>query len=389
MVGQRYTGASTANKSVDPPQAQIGQKQKHPIEGQRKEGFAKAGGHRTLFVFIIVAFINTGMLMSFGFPAGISKCEPLAIVAPDESISTEAADAENEMTALDRRMLKYFQSYFYVPPVPNKALGQQFPAKECGAAPAFDGFFALNSQQRSANNEDKWIYENLFKGKNISDPNKGNNAPGTYVEIGAFDGMRESNSRFFEMCLGWEGLLVEGQPGNYRGVLRDRPFAHKMSFAPSCDAEYERVNKTVQFANYPMTNSGLKGHAKTYDAKPHVDVPCGPFTPVLEDIFAFSNKRINFFSLDVEGSENLVLKTIDFSKVMIDVIMIEIANQHCRKGCEVREQVRQKMSTEGYLRYEGLIPKSDIYVHPKSLYQLPTTYTAASAPLGLHNRTRE
>jgi len=76
---------------------------------------------------------------------------------------------------------------------------------------------------------------------------------------------------------------------------------------------------------------------------------------------AFSNKRINFFSLDVEGSENLVLKTIDFSKVMIDVIMIEIQNQHCRGVCEVREQVRQKMSTEGYLRYEGLIPKSDIY----------------------------
>ena len=121
MVGQRYTGASTANKSVDPPQHQIGKKQKHPIEGRRKEGFAKAGGHRTLFVFIIVAFINTGMLMSFGFPAGISKCEPLAIVAPDESINTRAADAENDMTALDRRMLKYFQSYFYVPPVPNKA----------------------------------------------------------------------------------------------------------------------------------------------------------------------------------------------------------------------------------------------------------------------------
>ena len=190
--------------------------------------------------------------------------------------------------------------------------------------------------------------------------------------------MQESNSRFFEVCLGWKGLLVEGQPDNYRGVLRDRPLAHKMSFAPSCNAEYEKVNKTVQFAIYPMTNSGLKGHAKTYDAKPHIDVPCGPFTPVLEDIFAFSNKRINFFSLDVEGSENLVLETIDFSKVMIDVMMIEIQNNHCKKECEVREQVRQKMSTEGYLRYEALIPKSDIYVHQKSLYQLPPTYKAAT-----------
>eukprot|EP00986_Skeletonema_menzelii_P008740 scaffold3792_cov160-Skeletonema_menzelii.AAC.17 len=151
-----------------------------------------------------------------------------------------------------------------------------------------------------------------------------------------------------------------------------------MSFAPSCDAEYEKVNKTVQFANYRMTNSGLKGLAKAFDAHPHIDVPCGPFAPVLEDVFAFSNKRINFFSLDVEGAEYLVLKTIDFSKLTIDVIMIEIRNNYCKKKCEVREQVRQKMSAEGYLRYEGLIPKSDIHIHPKSIYQLPTTFKAAN-----------
>ena len=42
---------------------------------------------------------------------------------------------------------------------------RDFPAKECGAAPAFDEYFQLKSNQRSANNEDKWIYDNLFKGK--------------------------------------------------------------------------------------------------------------------------------------------------------------------------------------------------------------------------------
>jgi len=75
-----------------------------------------------------------------------------------------------------------------------------------------------------------------------------------------------------------------------------------------------------------------------------------------------------------------VLETIDFSKVMIDVMMIEVENSHCvrTEECEVRKQVRQKMASEGYHRYEDLIPKSDIYVHPKSPYQLPTKYIAAS-----------
>jgi hypothetical protein len=52
-----------------------------------------------------------------------------------------------------------------------------------------------------------------------------------------------------------------------------------MSFAPSCDADYERVNKTVEFYRYPMTNVGLPGKAKTYEGKPTVDVPCGPLGP--------------------------------------------------------------------------------------------------------------
>ena len=281
-------------------------------------------------------------------------------------ITTSAKDKEI-------RMVKYMQNYSYVPPTNSTTDVMHTTTKiECGLAPNYTEFFGLNSKFRSANNEDKWMYEHFFK------DTKAAAVKGTFVEIGGFNGMDESNSRFFENCLGWEGLLVEGQPDNFEKLRKNRPLSHKMSFAPSCDAEYERVNKTVQFARYPFLNSGLKGHAKTYDAKSHVDVPCGPFTPVLEDIFEFANRQINFFSLDVEGSEYRVLQTIDFSKVFIDVMMIEIQNNHCpRDTCEVREQVREKMTSEGYRRYEGLVPKSDIYVHPKSPFQLSSSYKAA------------
>jgi hypothetical protein len=55
--------------------------------------------------------------------------------------------------------------------------------------------------------------------------------------------------------------------------------------------------------------------------------------------------------------------------------MIEIENAHCDAllQCEVRERVREKMAEEGYLRYENLVPKSDVYVHPESSFQLPAT----------------
>ena len=92
--------------------------------------------------------------------------------------------------------------------------------------PNYTEFFGLSSKFRSANNEDKWIYENFFK------DTKAAAIKGTFVEIGGFNGMDESNSRFFENCLGWEGLLVEGQPENYEKLRNNRPLSHKMSFAP-------------------------------------------------------------------------------------------------------------------------------------------------------------
>lgn len=379
-LGQRFAGASNDKKKSDDQPTTEGRNTTSSSSPQMERFRHDVGRHkadRYRIPFIILVMSGTSVLVFFG-NFMYFMCDTLSAVPITVTAASMNDDEGTYMTASDRRMLKYFQSYFYVPPAPKNSF-DVFPTKECGAAPTFDAFFALGANRRSANNEDKWIYENLFLGR-MNNNSTGNAPEGTFVEIGAYNGMQESNSRFIEVCLGWEGLLVEGQPGNYRGVLQNRPFAHKMSFAPSCSAEYERVNKTVQFANYPLLNSGLKGHAKTYDAKPHVDVPCGPFTPVLEDIFAFANKRINFFSLDVEGSENHVLETIDFSKVMIDVMMIEVENNQCARTeeCEVRKQVRQKMASEGYHRYEDLIPKSDIYVHPKSPYQLPTKYIAAS-----------
>jgi FkbM family methyltransferase len=178
---------------------------------------------------------------------------------------------------------------------------------------------------------------------------------GTFVELGAFDGSIESNSMFFERCLGWKGLLIEGNPENFQKVLRNRPLSHRMSFAPSCDAEYEMVNKTVQFYRYPMTNVGLVGSAKTYEGKPTVDVPCGPLGPVLKDVFE-EEQRVAFFSLDVEGAEPMVLETIDFDSklIIIEVLMIEVENDNCRRVrvCETRDKVRAKMAKHGYRRYE-------------------------------------
>merc|ERR1712194_191261 len=248
------------------------------------------------------------------------------------------------------------------------------PIKKCGAGPDYAPWFGLPMEERSRENADKIIYELFFKNKQTF------NGSGTYVELGAFNGVKESNSRFFDDCLGWKGLLLEGNPMIYQRTIENRPFAHKMSFAPSCSASYEAVNKTVPFHRVLWTNGGMAGLAEAYDngsSKNIVEVPCGPLSPVLEDIFSDNHRgntqflpTLDFFSLDVEGAEFLVLSTIDFQAIRIHVLMIEVSNSFCKDDdCRVRKQVRAKMASEAYKRYTGLIDFSDLYVHPESPFQ--------------------
>ena len=161
-----------------------------------------------------------------------------------------------------------------------------------------------------------------------------------------------------------------------------------MSFAPTCAAPAS----TVPFHRVKFANAGLQGYALAYNkskAPPTVDLPCGPLSPVLADIFAVHDPHrdhknttsttttpvlrptLDFFSLEVEGVEALVLSTIDFHAVRINVLMIEIYSNFCKDNtCKSRQQVRAKMAKEGYLRYEGVVQASDVYVHPDSPYQI-------------------
>jgi hypothetical protein len=202
---------------------------------------------------------------------------------------------------------------------------------------------------------------------------KGRQFPGTYVELGAFSGMHESNTRFFDECLGWEGLLIEGNPLKFIELIANRPFAHKMSMAPSC----KKDGSSIQFHVSPFTNAGLEGKALAYANETTIDVPCGRFSPILAGIFR-GKESINFLSLDVEGAENFVLDAMEFSAFpRIDILLIEIENNYCppEVECHVRNDVRARMQSEGYLRYSDFIPRSDLYVHPQSNYQFARSET--------------
>jgi len=318
---------------------------------------------RKRYLCYVITCLSIALYMFISLPSFSVPSDHTRVHASSSTSVDRLANVRSANIGLS----KYYETYRFIPAAPRFE-HNSFPANECGDGPNFTSWFEQSKRHRSKYDEDVFIYNTFFKDSDIKN--------GTYIELGAFDGTTESNTRFFDKCLGWRGLLIEGNPENYQKVIANRPFANKMSFAPSCDAAYELENKTVEFYRYPLSNTGLVGSAKSYAGKPTVAVPCGPLSPVIEDIF--QEDHVNFFSLDVEGAEAMVLATIDFKKVGIDVIMIEILNNFCEEKCEVRDQVRAKMRKEGYKEYHDLVRKSDIYVHPNSAFQIPDSIAKPS-----------
>ncbi|KAL7564960.1 hypothetical protein ACA910_006112 [Epithemia clementina (nom. ined.)] len=266
--------------------------------------------------------------------------------------------------ALMDRIKYYKNRYNYKPSSTTAKSTGKSRDDLCGSYPHYENWFhQLDFIQRSSNNEDQIIYNTFFKNDTTH---------GTYVEIGAFDGVQESNTRFFDVCLGWSGLLVEGNPVMWDLLVRNRPNAHRMNFVPSCSLQEHAANKTVSFHPRVFTNAGVeaqdRGVRLAYNHLTDVvQVPCGNLWQVFLDVFP--QGRVSFWSLDVEGSEHLILEKMDFNKVFVEMLMVEVQNSFCRvnEPCESRDRSREILQTKnGYIRFSGRIPASDIFIHPLS-----------------------
>ena len=152
------------------------------------------------------------------------------------------------------------ERYNYIAPTPRNSTP---PTTECGIAPHYAPIFAQTMQHRSRLDEDKVIYNHFFRNSTVKGPHKN-------VEIGGFDGKTESNSRFFDVCLGWEGLLVEANPRTFQNLVVNRPHAHKASFAASCSVAEALAHKTVGFHDAIFSNAAQVDttNADAYKARP-------------------------------------------------------------------------------------------------------------------------
>jgi len=204
--------------------------------------------------------------------------------------------------------------------------------------------------QKSQTGQDKELYNKYWKNK----------CYGTFLEMGALDGSKFSNSWFYEKVLAWRGLCVEPNPLNYKKLLGNRPLCIDVNAAVT------KENGMLKFMQVEGYADALSGIVDAYDPRhleriqEEVKTKGGTMEIVdirgvtLHDLLAENNiDHVDFFSLDTEGSELMILQGIDWTKVSIDVIMVE--NNYGD------DKVEQFMKTVGYKK-DFSIQFDDVFV---------------------------
>ena len=172
----------------------------------------------------------------------------------------------------------------------------------------------------SQDRQDSYLENNVFKGfKN-----------GFFMDIGAHDGISINNTLYFEQTHGWTGINVEVIGSVFDKLVINRPSNININCAVS---NSDGVADFILNQGYTEMISGLKEHFDPrHSARLQRELTqrggnsevIKVNTKRIETICdEHAVKHIHYLSIDVEGAEFEVIKSINFDKVYIDVIGFE------------------------------------------------------------------
>jgi len=159
---------------------------------------------------------------------------------------------------------------------------------------------------------------------------------GTCIEVGAGDGIKGSNTKYFE-DRGWKTLCIEANP-EFENDLKSCRKDVVMTAVGSDENEEVDFNVFVVGERDIMTSiSGLVVDEKLVESHKHlikdtykIKVPVVKLDTILDE--RGFDEKIDFISIDTESTELDVLMGIDFSKWKIDLLVVE--NNHDESDIE-------------------------------------------------------
>lgn len=199
--------------------------------------------------------------------------------------------------------------------------------------------------------EDKFILQNFPE-----------NFKGSYLDIGCFHPTRHNNT-YSLYKKGWKGINIDMNPLSIElfNFFRSRDI--NLNLAISND----NSEKTVYFLGDLNTQNTLDYNQLNFLKDHHnikkedileKKIQTQDINSVLEK---FNLKKIDFMNLDVEGHEIEILSTIDFKKIIINFLCVEMIN-HNKVSIENGKKIHSYLTENEY----ELVKKYDFnYIYKK------------------------
>ncbi len=188
------------------------------------------------------------------------------------------------------------------------------------------------SNTNQSQNPRRGVHYSQIGQSRIVDEFLGGRRSGFYVECGAAEGKKLSNSLFFEETRDWKGLLVEADPGAFQELLKLHRNAYLLNACLSPSPQSTKLNFTTAGVlgglERFMESTHKKWIMRVQQLKQPLTVQCFPLFSVLS---ALGVDHVDYFSLDVEGAELDILKTIPFDRITFDVMTVEYHVAACPK----------------------------------------------------------
>ena len=196
---------------------------------------------------------------------------------------------------------------------------------------------------------------------------------GTFVELGALDGVSMSNSYLFEKCFGWRGVLIEANGDNFAKMQKANRNRSHLVHSAICNGtgtvRFTKGGNNVAAQVDVMDPKHWKRWGKVIGTRVD-EVSCRSLASILADN---GMPRPTFLSLDVEGAEAIVLRTVDPSA--FEVILIEWAGSG--QESEKDREVHQLLSQAGMLLREALSKGNSWHGGLSRVYVKPTWLSSA------------
>lgn len=170
---------------------------------------------------------------------------------------------------------------------------------------------------------------------------------GFCVDFGAADGVKLSNTWFLEKYHGYSGLLIDPDPRNEHDLLeRPKCIFERAAVGPPGEVSFgmceDPLLSGTQRSRIPSIKSFIRSRHKAIQAQEVIRVQSRPLTEILDQ---HEIPRVDFISIDVEGTEPEAWRTLDLKRWRPIVAIIELKTW----GLPDRSQeIIRMMRADGY-----------------------------------------